>query len=224
MIDVYSWSTFNARKIYIMLEETGLPYRIHPVNISTGEQFKPEFLAFSPNNKTPAIIDRDGPGGGDYSLFESGAILMYLADKTGRLLPADPAARSTVIQWLMFQMGDVGPMFGQAEHFVARRDKPGMAAALDHFVEDANRLMGVMDRRLAESEYLGGDAHSIADIATYPWCQRPERHGACATRTTQISSAGSTWWPLGRRSPRPTRSPLGYARAPSRRNRTRRER
>ena len=129
------------------------------------------------NNKTPAIIDRDGPAGGDYSLFESGAILMYLADKTGRLLPADPAARSTVIQWLMFQMGEVGPMFGQAEHFVPRRDKPGMAAALDHFVEDANRLMGVMDRRLTESEYLGGDTYSIADIATYPWCQSPEKRG-----------------------------------------------
>ena len=177
MIDVYAWSTMNARKIYIMLEETGLPYRIHPVNITKGEQFKPEFLAISPNNKTPAIIDRDGPGGGDYSLFESGAILMYLADKTGRLLPADPAARSTVIQWLMWQTGDFGPMLGQAEHFVPRRDQSGMAAALDHFVEDANRLMGVIDGRLAESEYLGGDAYSVADIATYPWCQNPERRG-----------------------------------------------
>jgi GST-like protein len=177
MIDVYAWSTVNARKIYIMLEETGLPYGIHPVNISKGEQFKPEFLAISPNNKTPAIIDRDGPGGGEYSVFESGAILMYLAGKTGRLLPAAPAARSTVIQWLMWQMGDFGPMLGQTEHFVPRRDQPGMAAALDHFVEDANRLMGVLDRRLAESEYLGGDAYSIADVATYPWCQNPEKRG-----------------------------------------------
>jgi GSH-dependent disulfide-bond oxidoreductase len=177
VIDVYAWSTMNARKIYIMLEETGLPYRIHPVNISKGEQFKPEFLAISPNNKTPAIIDRDGPGGGDYSLFESGAILMYLADKTGRFLPADPAARSTVIQWLMWQMGDFGPMLGQAEHFVPRRDQRSMATALDRFIAAANRLMGVMDRRLAESEYLRGDAYSIADIATYPWCQNPERCG-----------------------------------------------
>ena len=177
MIDVYCWSTMNARKIFIMLEETGLPYRIHPVNISKGEQFKPEFLAISPNNKTPAIIDRDGPGDGDYSLFESGAILMYLAEKSGQFLPPDPAARSTIIQWLMFQMGEVGPILGQAEHFVPRRDQSGMAAALDHFVEDANRLMGVMDRRLAESEYLGGDAYSIADIATYPWCQSPDRRG-----------------------------------------------
>lgn len=178
MIDVYAWSTVNARKVYIMLEETSLPYRIHPVNISKGEQFKPEFLAISPNNKTPAVIDRDGPGGGDYSLFESGAILMYLADKTGRLLPADPAARSTVIQWLMWQMGDFGPMLGQAEHFVPRGDRAGMAAALDHFVEDANRLMGVLDRRLAESEYLGGDAYSIADIAFWPHCGTIERFSA----------------------------------------------
>lgn len=177
MIDVYSWSTMNARKIFIMLEETGLPYRIHPVNISKGEQFKPEFLAISPNNKTPAVIDRNGPEGGDYSLFESGAILMYLADKTGQLLPADSAARWTTIQWLMFQMGEVGPMFGQAEHFVPRRDQPGIAVALDHFVKDANRLMAVMDRRLVESEYLGSDAYSIADIATYPWCQNPDRRG-----------------------------------------------
>ena len=159
------------------LEETGLPYRVHPVNISKGEQFKPEFLAISPNNKTPAIIDRDGPRDGDYSLFESGAILMYLAEKTGQLLPADPAARSTAIQWLMFQMGEVGPMFGQAEHFVPRRDDPGMVTALDHFVEEANRLMRVLDRRLVENEYLAGDAYSIADIATYPWCQIPERRG-----------------------------------------------
>jgi GST-like protein len=120
-----------------------------------------------------AIIDRDGPGGGDYSLFESGAILMYLADKTGQLLPADPAARSTAIQWLMLQVGDVGPM----KHFVARRDQPRMGAALDNFVEDANRLMEVLDQRLAESLYLGGSDFTIADIATYPWCQNPEKRG-----------------------------------------------
>jgi GST-like protein len=177
MIDVYSWTTGNARKVYIMLEETGLPYRVHPVDISKGDQFKPDFLATSPNNKIPAIIDRDGPGGGDYSLFESGAILIYLADKTGQLLPTDPAARSVVIQWLMFQMGDVGPMFGQAGHFVSRRDTPGMAAALDHFVEDANRLMSVMDAHLADNTYFGGADYSIADIATYPWCQAPEKRG-----------------------------------------------
>ncbi|MEE8283491.1 MAG: glutathione S-transferase N-terminal domain-containing protein [Alphaproteobacteria bacterium] len=177
MIDVYSWATGNARKIYIMLEETGLDYRVHPVNISTGDQFKPDFLAISPNNKIPAIIDRDGPGGGPYALCESGAILMYLADKSGRFLPADPVGRSTVIQWLMFQMGDVGPMFGQAGHFVSRKDRPGMGPALTHFVEDANRLMRVIDGRLADNAYIAGEDFTIADIAIFPWCQDSEKRG-----------------------------------------------
>ncbi len=177
MIDVYSWATGNARKIYIMLEETGLDYRVHPVNISIGDQFKPEFLAISPNNKIPAIIDRDGPGGAPYALCESGAILMYLADKTGRFLPADPVGRSTVIQWLMFQMGDVGPMFGQAGHFVSRKDRPGMGPALTHFVEDANRLMRVIDGRLADNAYIAGEDFTIADMAIFPWCQGCGKRG-----------------------------------------------
>jgi GST-like protein len=177
MIDVYSWTTGNARKIYIMLEETGLDYAVHPVNINKGDQFKPDFLAISPNNKIPAIIDQDGPGGAPYSLFESGAILMYLADKTGQFLPADAAGRSTVIQWLMFQMGDLGPMFGQAGHFVSRKDKPGMGPALAHFTEDADRLMWVIDGRLADNAYIAGADYSIADMAIFPWCQDWEKRG-----------------------------------------------
>ena len=177
MIDVYSWATGNARKIYIMLEETGLDYRVHPVNISIGDQFKPEFLAISPNNKIPAIIDRDGPGGAPYALCESGAILMYLADKTGRFLPADPRGRSLVIQWLMFQMGGVGPMFGQAGHFSSRKDQPGMAPALAHFTEESRRLMRVIDGRLAEKAYFAGVDFTIADMAIFPWCQGCGKRG-----------------------------------------------
>lgn len=177
MIDVYSWATGNARKVYIMLEETGLDYEIHPVNIGAGDQFKPEFLAISPNNKIPAIVDNEGPGGRPYSVFETGAILMYLADKTGRFLPTDPRGRSTTIQWLMFQMGGVGPMFGQAGHFVRRKGEPGMGPAFERYVAEANRLMGVMDRRLAENEYFAGTDYTIADMAVYPWCQAPERRG-----------------------------------------------
>jgi len=171
MIDIYSWTTGNARKVYIMLEETGLDYRVHPVNINKRDQFKPNFLVISPNNKIPAIIDQEGPGGTPYSMFESGAILMYLADKTGEFLPDEPMARSTVLQWLMFQMGDLGPMFGQAGHFVSRKNQPGMGPALTHFTEDADRLMWVIDGRLADNAYIAGDEYSIADMAIFPWCQ-----------------------------------------------------
>ncbi len=177
MIDVHSWSTGNARKVYIMLEETGLPYRVHPVNISKGDQFKPEFLKISPNNKIPAIVDQDGPGGKPYALFETGAILMYLAHKTGRFLPADPAGRYSTIQWLMWQMSGLGPMFGQAGHFVGREDKPGMARGRAMFVAEAERLMRVLDARLAESEYVAGPDYTIADIAIYPWCQDAGKRG-----------------------------------------------
>ena len=177
MIDVYSWTTGNARKVYIMLEEAGLDYRVHPVNIGKREQFAPDFLAISPNNKIPAIIDRDGPGGGDYALCESGAILMYLADKTGRFLPTDPRGRSVAIQWLMFQMGDLGPMLGQAGHFVRRKGEAGMGPALEHFVADADRLLRVVDKRCAESPYIAGEDYTIADMAIFPWCQDLGRRG-----------------------------------------------
>ncbi|MBT7897575.1 MAG: glutathione S-transferase family protein [Rhodospirillales bacterium] len=175
MIEVHSWTTGNARKVYIMLEECGLEFRINPIVLARGEQFSPEFLAISPNNKIPAIIDLDGPGGQPYSVFESGAILMYLAHKTGKFLSDDPRQRSITIQWLMFQMGDLGPMFGQAGHFVSRRDQPGMKAGFDHYVEDAKRLMGVLELRLADNDFVAGKDFSIADIAIFPWCQQPEK-------------------------------------------------
>lgn len=177
MIDLYTWPTPNGHKVHIMLEETGLAYNVIPIDINKGDQFQPDFLAISPNNKIPAIIDRDGPGGGDYALCESGAILMYLADKTGRFLPTDPRERSVTIQWSMFQMGGMGPMFGQAGHFVSRRDKPGMAAGFGRYTKEARRLMTVLDRRLAETAYVAGDAYTIADMLTFPWCQDWDKRG-----------------------------------------------
>ncbi|MBI4529287.1 MAG: glutathione S-transferase N-terminal domain-containing protein [Deltaproteobacteria bacterium] len=174
MIELYTWRTPNGRKISIMLEELGLPYEVHPVDLSKGEQFKPEFLAINPNNKIPAIVDRDGPDGKPYSLFESGAILMYLAEKTGKLLPVQTRRRYEVIQWLMFQMGGVGPMFGQANHFFrsAREKAP---YAIERFRKETERLYRVLDTRLAGSQFLAAE-YSIADIATYPWVDRHQYH------------------------------------------------
>ena len=174
MIDLYTWATPNGRKISIMLEEVGLPYEVHPVNLGQGEQFKPEFLVISPNNKIPAIIDRDGPGGKPYTLFESGAILMYLAEKTGKLIPKETRARYEVIQWLMFQMGGVGSMFGQAHNFL-RHDLQPDSYGVKRFKKEVARLYGVMDRHLAKHAFLATD-YSIADIATYPWVGRYEMH------------------------------------------------
>jgi GST-like protein len=174
MIDLYTWTTPNGRKISIMLEEIRLPYEVHPVNLSKDEQFKAEFLALNPNNKIPAIIDREGPGGKPYRLFESGAILMYLAEKTGKLMPKETAARYQVIQWLMFQMGGVGPMFGQA-HYFFRHSPENEPFGRERFAKEVARLYRVMDRRLGESAFLAGD-YSIADIATYPWVSRYEMH------------------------------------------------
>ena len=175
MIDLYTWPTPNGHKVHIMLEEVGLEYKVIPVDINKGDQFKPDFLAISPNNKMPAMIDHDGPGGRSYTLFESGAILMYLADKTGRLLPQETGARYRVIQWLMFQMGSIGPLLGQTHHFRVYAPEP-IPYAVDRYTNEAARLYGVMDRRLAESEYLA-DEYSIADIACFPWLRRPERQG-----------------------------------------------
>ena len=170
MIDLYSWNTSNGRKVSIMLEELGLPYRFHPIDISQGEQFEPGFQAISPNNKIPAIIDRDGPRG-ELSLFESGAILIYLAEKTSSdLLPEDPHRRMEVLAWLMFQMGGVGPMFGQALHFV-KYAKEDIAYGKERYMEEVHRLYGVLENRLAYHEYLADD-YSIADIAVYPWVAR----------------------------------------------------
>lgn len=176
MIDVHSWPTPNGHKVHIMLEECGLRWRAIPVNIGTGEQFKPDFLAISPNNKIPALVDPDGPDGRPISLFESGAILVYLAGKTGRFLPADVRGKYEVLQWLMFQMGGVGPMLGQNHHF--RQYAPEkLPYAIDRYTNEARRLYGVIDKRLAASPWLGGGEYSIADIATWPWLRNWKNQG-----------------------------------------------
>ena len=175
MIDLYTWPTPNGHKIHIMLEETGLAYTVHAIDIGAGDQFAPDFLKISPNNKIPAIVDRDGPDGRPYSMFESGAILMYLAEKTGKLMPPETRARYDVVQWLMFQMGHVGPMLGQAHHFRAYAPEP-IPYAIDRYTNEAGRLYGVIDRRLQDRDWLAGD-YSIADIATFPWLRSYERQG-----------------------------------------------
>jgi GSH-dependent disulfide-bond oxidoreductase len=168
VIDLYTWTTPNGRKVSIMLEEIGLPYKAIPINISKDEQFAPSFLKISPNNKIPAIVDHDN----DVAMMESGAILIYLAEKSGKLMPKDDKGRLKVLEWLMFQMASVGPNFGQVHHFV--KYNPGKAPyAENRFLTEAKRLYGVMDKRLGESEFLAG-AYSIADIATWPWVSRFE--------------------------------------------------
>ena len=175
MIDLYTWSTPNGRKVSVMLEECGLPYRTHTVNIGKDEQFKPEFLAINPNNRIPAIVDPQGPEGKPLPLFESGAILVYLSGKTGgRFLPQTDRGKWIALQWLMFQMGGVGPMFGQAHHFM-RAKKDEIPYGSERYGTEAKRLYGVLNKRLGEAAYLA-DEYSIADIATYPWVARHEWH------------------------------------------------
>lgn len=176
MIEVYSWATPNGHKVHIMLEECGLPYRAIPVDIGAGDQFEPGFLAISPNNKIPALVDPDGPDGHPISLFESGAILLYLAAKTGRFLPESTRAKYEVLQWLMFQMASVGPMLGQAHHFRVYAPEK-IPYAVDRYTNEARRLYGVMNRRLAQSRYLGGPDYSIADIAVFPWLRSWKNQG-----------------------------------------------
>lgn len=176
MIDVYTWPTPNGHKVHIMLEETGLPYSVHPIAIGEGDQFKPEFLAISPNNKIPAIVDQEGPDGQPISVFESGAILLYLAEKTGQLMPRDPRGRVATWEWLMFQMGSIGPLLGQAHHFRIYAPET-IDYAVARYTNEANRLYGVMDRRLGTSAYLAGEAYTIADIATFPWLRSHENQG-----------------------------------------------
>lgn len=176
MITVYSWPTPNGHKVHIMLEECGLPYRVVPVDIGRGEQFAPDFLAISPNNKIPAIVDEDGPDGQPISLFESGAILLYLAGKTGRFLPESTRGKYEVLQWLMFQMGSVGPMLGQAHHFRVYAPQK-IDYAVERYTNEAKRLYGVMNRRLAQSSYIGGDSYSIADMAIFPWLRSWQNQG-----------------------------------------------
>ncbi|XVJ69264.1 MAG: glutathione S-transferase family protein [Rhizobacter sp.] len=176
MIEVYSWATPNGHKVHIMLEECGLPYRVHPVDIGAGQQFQPDFLAISPNNKIPAIKDSDGPDGQPMSLFESGAILLYLAGKTGRFLPNSTRGRYEVLQWLMFQMGGVGPMLGQAHHFRIYAPEK-IDYAVDRYTNEAKRLYGVMDKQLAKQKYIAGSEYSIADMAIFPWLRSWKNQG-----------------------------------------------
>lgn len=176
MIDAYSTATPNGHKLHIMLEECGLPYRLHHINISAGDQFTPEFLKISPNNKIPAIVDSDGPDGKPMSLFESGAILVYLAGKVNKFLGTTDREKFATLQWLMFQMGGVGPMLGQAHHFRLYAPEK-IDYAINRYTNEAKRLYGVIDRRLAESPYLAGDTYTIADIATFPWLRSWEKQG-----------------------------------------------
>lgn len=175
-IDLYTWPTPNGHKIHIMLEEVGLPYNVHAIDIGAGDQFDPDFLKISPNNKMPAIVDPDGPDGEPHSVFESGAILIYLAEKTGKLLPDDPRKRSEALQWLMWQMGGLGPMLGQAHHFLQYAPET-IEYASNRYSNEAKRLYGVLDKRLGETRYLAGDEYTIADIAAWPWTRFPERQG-----------------------------------------------
>jgi len=176
MIDVYSAGTPNGHKIHIMLEECGLPYRVHHVNISAGDQFKPDFLAISPNNKIPAIVDADGPEGRPISLFESGAILIYLASKCGKFIGHTDRDKYSTLQWLMFQMGSVGPMLGQAHHFRSYAPEK-IDYAINRYTNEAKRIYGVIDKRLADMPFLAGSEYTIADIATFPWLRSAENQG-----------------------------------------------
>ena len=176
MIDLYTWPTPNGHKIHIMLEECKLPYRVHGVNIGTGEQFEPAFLQISPNNKIPAMVDSEGPDGRPIALFESGAMLVYLAAKTGKFMPKSDRDKYEVLQWLMFQMGGVGPMLGQTHHFRLYAPEK-IDYAINRYSNEAKRLYGVMDRRLAHSKFLGGAQYSIADMATFPWLRNWQNQG-----------------------------------------------
>ena len=176
MIDLYTAATPNGQKVHIMLEEAGLPYNEHYVSIDKGEQFAPEFLAISPNNKIPAIVDHDGPGGETVSIFESGCILQYLAEKTGRFLPDSPLKRIETMEWLFWQMGGFGPMLGQAHHFRAYAPER-IQYAYDRYSNEAQRLYQVLDRRLAGRDYVAAGEYTIADMAIFPWCRLHGRQG-----------------------------------------------
>ncbi len=180
MIDLYSAATPNGQKIHIMLEETGLEYRVIWIDIDAGDQFDPAFLEISPNNKVPAIVDHDGPGSEEITLFESGAILLYLAEKTGRFLPQEPDRRWETLQWLMWQIGGFGPMLGQAHHFNRYAPmRPGNPVVLpyaqERYTNEAGRLYSVLDKRLSSHEYVAADEYTIADMAIFPWCRLHER-------------------------------------------------
>lgn len=184
MIELYTWGTPNGRKVSVMLEECALAYNVHKINIGKDEQFAPEFLKLNPNGKIPAIVDSDGPDGKPISLMESGAILLYLASKTGQLLPADARGRWVVTEWLMFQMASVGPMFGQCHHFL-RAAKEQIPYGIERYTREKDRLYAVLDKRLGEQAFLAGD-YSIADIATYPWVSRHEWHKTDLTQYPNV--------------------------------------
>ena len=194
MIDLYSWATSNGHKVHIMLEETGLPYTVHPIDIQDGAQFRPDFLKISPNNKIPAIVDRVGPGGKPITIFESAAILIYLANKTGQFAPQDPRDRVEALQWLMFQMGSVGPMLGQANHFVtyapARFPKEALEYGQERYANEANRIFGVLDRRLANHEWVAGGMYTIVDMAIFPWLRNPHRFNVDIAKYPHVKR----WW------------------------------
>jgi GSH-dependent disulfide-bond oxidoreductase len=197
MIDVYGMSSPNVVKITIMLEEVGLAYRQHHVNVFAGDQYTPQFLAMSPNNKVPAIVDDDGPGGATLPVFESGAILIYLAEKTGKLLPASGIARITALEWLMVQIASVGPMFGQLVHFT-RYAPQGNDYSLQRFTSEVRRIFGVLDRRLATSSCLGGEEFSVADVATWPWIRTVSNIYPWLIEAAQKGNALSEWPALDR--------------------------
>ena len=176
MIELYSWTTPNGHKIHIMLEETGLPYRVHKINLGAKEQSTPEFLKINPNGKIPAIVDTEGPDGAPLAIFESAAILVHLAQKSGKFLPQEPRARYATLEWLMFQIANIGPMYGQAFHFrsVAPERVP---YAVDRYTNEVGRLLGVVDKRLFEFPYLAGEEYTIADVATWPWIRNSHSFG-----------------------------------------------
>jgi GST-like protein len=177
MIEVWTWPTPNGHKVHIALEELGLPYKVIPINIGQGDQFKPEFMAITPNHRIPAIVDPDGPDGAPLKLFESAAIMIYLSEKTGgKLIPQDPVGRYRCLEWMMFQMGGVGPMFGQYNHF-ANYAVEKLPYAIERYTNEVARLHRVLEKRLSESEYLAGRDYSMADIITFPWIRNPDRRG-----------------------------------------------
>jgi len=175
MIELYTWGTPNGRKVSVMLEECGLPYNVHRIDIGKGDQFAPDYLEINPNGKIPSIVDSDGPDGAPIAMMESGAILIYLAGKTGRFLPASTRGKYVTLEWLMFQMGHVGPMYGQVHHFL-RSAKVEVPYAIERYVKEKDRLYGVLDRRLGAVPFLAGDEYTIADVATFPWVARYEWH------------------------------------------------
>jgi GSH-dependent disulfide-bond oxidoreductase len=178
MIEVWTWATPNGHKVHIALEELGLPHKVIPVNIGAGDQFKPEFLKINPNHRIPAIVDADGPGGKPFTLFESAAILIYLSEKTGgKLIPKDPIGHYKCLEWIMFQMGGVGPMFGQWNHFKLFAPKTGNDYAMSRYTSELKRLYEVLEKRLGQAKFLGGEEYSIADIATFPWTRNHDAHG-----------------------------------------------